>query len=517
MAASSKSSGSARPTAAAKKSAPPKKATAKQPAKKAVAKQPAVKVTAEPQPATPGQAQSAFERSGAGRIPHKHRDERIADGLMARTRVAPGRLGEYVTSPTRTNPVELIVSQESTRLANLLPVRHARMAQSSFAFYRGTALLMAQDLGAQPSPLIPAQIGGDAHLSNFGFYAAEDRRLVFDMNDFDETRSGPFEWDLKRYATSVLLAARANGVDSDLAERAVLFFIRRYVWWIREFANKPSLEIWYDRLDVQNFVTQLANASVADLEVMLSYLEGSATNADDHSLSDAAKAAAAQRPTSKKAESKGAAAKGKDKKGGKTEKASAEALRDLYVQGAKTVLKRASKKTGLQAVASLTELDSNGRRQFIDNPPLIERLTSAYTGGQFQVDGEAMVDMLRTIFRQYRASMVEEKRVLIDRYAYRDSALKVVGVGSVGTRAAILLMEGQGNPDPFILQIKEAGQSVLTPYLPAEFKAPHLPNPKEMGKRVVLGQRLMQATSDIFLGWVSGITGPAGFKADCKN
>lgn len=509
---------------AAKKSAADKSAAKKSPAKKSSATKgadtsvdptkPAIKLGAEPAPVIEiGEGQGNLERQGTGRLTHKTRDERIADGLMARTRVSPRSLGLYAPGANRTNPVELIVSQESTRLTPLLGLRHARMAASPFAFYRGTAILMAQDLGANASPLIAAQIGGDAHMSNFGFYAGEDRRLVFDMNDFDETRPGPFEWDTKRYCTSVLLAARANNIPADLAERAVLIFARRYMWWIREFANRPSLEVWYDRLDVQNWVESVANASLDELENLIAYLEG-VSGVDDSVLSEAAKAAAAAR-LAKDVNAKTKNASGKKAKGKpeKQARATAADLRDLYVQAGKTVLKKASKKTGAQAVASLTTVDANGGRIFIDNPPLVERL-SGRAASEFGTPGDAMVDMLRSVFRQYRASMSEEKRVLIDRYAYRDGALKVVGVGSVGTRAAILLMEGQGARDPFILQIKEANQSVLTPYISADFKASHLPNPKEMGKRVVLGQRLMQATSDIFLGWVSNITGPAGYTTD---
>ena len=252
-----------------------KKAAGKKPATRKVATPfetadptgPAVRVTSEPAPPIDLAKSQGYARTGTGRLSHKTREERVADGLMARSRVAPRELGNFSPSADRTNPVDLILSQESTRLTPLLALRHARMAASPFAFYRGTALLMAQDLGSQASPLIAAQIGGDAHMSNFGFYAADDRRLVFDMNDFDETRPGPFEWDIKRYAASVLLAARANNIPADLAERAVLIFARRYMWWIREFASKPTLEVWYDRLDVQNWVEGLANASLDEIDL----------------------------------------------------------------------------------------------------------------------------------------------------------------------------------------------------------------------------------------------------------
>jgi len=508
-------------------------AARKTPAAKKAGKTTANKTTSAPKKHTPikvgyepdaarlaaaAQAQAEFERSGAGRLPHRHREERVAEGHLARARVSLAQLGDYAPVPGRPSPIDVVLGQESTRLANLLPVRHMRMAQSPFTFYRGSAILMAQDLGSHPTPLLPAQIGGDAHMSNFGFYAADDRRLVFDMNDFDETRPGPFEWDVKRYAASILLAARDNDIPDELAERAILIFARRYAWWIREFAVKPSLEVWYDRLDVQTWVDQLKNAPLKDIENLIASLEGGEDRgAADHILVNAAKAAVQKAPAKATANSKKKS--GKKDKGNKflremDDTTAAEDLRQFYVTAGTTVLKRAAKKTGQKAVNSLTEVDASGRRQFINNPPLIERLVDDTTHVSGPVDGSRIVETLRSIFRQYRASLPEDRRVLVDRYSYRDAALKVVGVGSVGTRAAVMLLEGQGDPDPFILQIKEAGESVLTPYIPAEFKAAHLPTPTQMGKRVVLGQRLMQATSDIFLGYVSSVVGPAGFVAD---
>jgi uncharacterized protein (DUF2252 family) len=508
--------------AAPAKAAPDKKATAK----KATAKKASGPTSGG---MTISEAQASFERSGSSRIPHKPHDERVAEGHLARAKVPPARLGDYVPMVGRPNAVELILSQEESRLSRLLPVRHARMAQTPFTFYRGTAILMAQDLGAQPSPLIGAQIGGDAHISNFGFYAGDDRRLVFDMNDFDETRPGPFEWDVKRYAVSVLLAARDNGISDEYAQRAVLMFARRYAYWLREFANKPSIEVWYDRLDVQTWVDQMANAPLDQLEALVASLEGGvAGDASDFTLADAARSDAnARLAANAEAERLKKGKKGKDDKDSKgvkvkdpkvKDKSKAasriEDLRSFYVTAGQTILKRAAKKTGLKAVGSLTEVDATGRRRFVDSPPLVERLGSSYTEEDYNINGAALVESLRNIFRQYRASLSEEKRVLVDRFAFRDAALKVVGVGSVGTRAAVILFEGQGNPDPFILQIKEASQSVLTPYIPKEFKSGNLPIAQQMGKRVVVGQKLMQATSDIFLGYVSGITGPEGYTVD---
>jgi uncharacterized protein (DUF2252 family) len=524
----------------AKKAAPAKASAAKSSPAKAAKATPAAKAPAKKSPPPVGmtisQAQATFERTGSSRIPHKPRDERVAEGHLARAKVPPVRLGDYTPMANRPNAVDLILSQEETRLARLLPVRHTRMAQTPFTFYRGTAILMAQDLGAQASPLIGAQIGGDAHISNFGFYAADDRRLVFDMNDFDETRPGPFEWDVKRYAVSVLLAARDNGIPTEYAQRAVLIFARRYAYWLREFANKPSIEVWYDRLDVQAWVDQMASVPEDQLENLIVSLEGgSIVGAPDFSLADIARTdAAARLAANEEAERAKKGKSGKDLRGkadkaakvesgkSKAEKSKgkskgesrAAALRTFYVTAGNTIIKRAAKKTGLKAVASLTEVDANGRRRFVDNPPIVERLGSTYTEEDYNINGQAVVESLRNIFRQYRASLSEEKRVLVDRFAFRDAALKVVGVGSVGTRAAVILFEGQGEADPFILQIKEAGQSVLTPYIPKEFKSGNLPVAQQMGKRVVIGQKLMQATSDIFLGYVSGITGPEGYTVD---
>jgi uncharacterized protein (DUF2252 family) len=362
-------------------------------------------------------------------------------------------------------------------------------------------------------------------MSNFGFYAADDRRLVFDMNDFDETRPGPFEWDVKRYAVSVLLAARDNGISDDVARRSVLVFARRYAYWLREFAQHPSIDVWYDRLDVQTWVEQMANVPTDQLEALITTLEGGTVEGlPDQSLAEAARDAAlarsaagsvqVQKKGKKDKAGKGKASKEKSGTGPSSATSRAEDLRAFYVAGGNAVLKRAAKKTGLKAVASLTEVDDSGRRRFINNPPLVERLGSLYVESEYDLDGAAIVESLREIFRKYRASLTEEKRVLVDRFAFRDAALKVVGVGSVGTRAAVMLLEGQGDPDPFILQIKEASQSVLTPYIPKEFKSGNLPVAQQMGKRVVIGQKLMQATSDIFLGWVSGITGPYGYTVD---
>jgi uncharacterized protein (DUF2252 family) len=551
MASASKSSGddgakkaanraAAKQPGGAKKAAPAPASAVKSSPAKASKSAPATKAAAKKSPPPVGltisEAQQSFERTGSSRVPHKPRDERVAEGHLARAKVPPARLGDYKPMADRPNAVDLVLSQEESRLTRLLPVRHTRMAQTPFTFYRGTAILMAQDLGAQPSPLIGAQIGGDAHISNFGFYGADDRRLVFDMNDFDETRPGPFEWDVKRYAVSVLLAARDNGIPDAYAQRAVMIFARRYAYWLREFANKPSIEVWYDRLDVQAWVDAMTNVPDDQLEDLIVSLEGGPIEGTpEFSLADVARTDAAARMAAneeaerakksksgkdvrgkadKAAKIESGKAKGDKSKGKSKGESRAAALRTFYVTAGNTVIKRAQKKTGLKAVSSLTEVDANGRRQFVDSPPLVERLGSTYTEADFNINGQAMVDSLRNIFRQYRASLSEEKRVLVDRFAFRDAALKVVGVGSVGTRAAVILFEGQGEADPFILQIKEAGQSVLTPYIPKEFKSGNLPVAQQMGKRVVIGQKLMQATSDIFLGYVSGITGPEGYTVD---
>ncbi|WP_327682316.1 DUF2252 domain-containing protein [Kitasatospora sp. NBC_00458] len=357
--------------------------------------------------------------------------ERRRRGRAARSRASRTAHGRWIPAADRPDPIRLLEQQAEDRLADLRPIRYGRMADSAFAFLRGSAAVMTADLAAVPDTGLTVQLCGDAHLLNFGVYASPERALLFDVNDFDETYPGPFEWDVKRLAASVAVAARDNGHDEDRVHRAALAAAHGYAVAMRRLAEMGELDVWYARIDT------------ADLPAML-------------------------------------------RKGGR---------RRRQVEAN---LDKARRRTSLQAFGKLTERGEDGRSRIISDPPLIEPVPR---------------DELRRvgkIYSDYRATLAEDRRVLLDRFQLVDVARKVVGVGSVGTRCFILLLEGRDERDPLFLQIKEAGRSVLEDYLPD--------NPPEGrplseapvahgGRRVVTGQHLMQAASDIFLGWT---TGPAG-------
>ncbi|MFB6841204.1 DUF2252 domain-containing protein [Streptomyces sp. NPDC056361] len=342
--------------------------------------------------------------------------ERAALGKAARKRVSRSSHGRWIPSSQRPDPVQVLEREAVDRLTDLAPLRYGRMAASPFAFLRGAASVMAADLGAQRHTGLTVQLCGDAHLLNFGVYASPERTLLFDVNDFDETLPGPFEWDVKRLAASVTVAALQNGSAKPKAHRAALVAVESYRTTMRRLAELGELPVWYERIaadDVLSLVRHGEQARVTDR------------------------------------------------------------------------LARARRRTSLQALGKLTETDGTGSRRFIEDPPLLERVTD--------IDRVT----LGKIFSDYRSSLAEDRRVLLDRYRYVDAARKVVGVGSVGTRCFVLLLEGRDASDPLVLQIKEAGTSVLEPYLaPSAYD--------HQGHRVVSGQRLIQAASDIFLGWMTG-------------
>ncbi|MET8544946.1 DUF2252 domain-containing protein [Kitasatospora sp. NPDC004799] len=351
--------------------------------------------------------------------------ERRRRGRAARERVSRSAHGRWIPAADRPDPLGLLERQGEDRVARLLPIRYGRMAESPFAYLRGAAAVQAADLGAVPDTGITVQLCGDAHLLNFGVYASPERALLFDVNDFDETFPGPFEWDVKRLAASVAVAARDNGLDERRVRRAALTAVQGYASAMRRLAGLGELDVWYARVDT------------ADLPAVL-------------------------------------------RKPRQRERVEAD-------------LAHARSRTNLQALGKLTE-ERDGRRRIISAPPLIEPLKRTELRG------------IGKVFSDYRATLAEERRLLLDRYRFVDAATKVVGVGSVGTRCYIVLLEGRDGRDPLFLQLKEAGRSVLEDHLPplraeAEVAAHH------GGRRVVTGQRLMQAASDIFLGWT---TGPAG-------
>ena len=354
------------------------------------------------------------------------RPERRAIGKVVRERLPLAGLAETGMPIIGRDTVRLIGEQNAGRLEWLIPIRYGRMLRSPFTFYRGTAALMAHDLAFAPASGLNVQLCGDAHLLNFGVYGSPERSLIFDLNDFDETLPGPFEWDVKRLVASVVIAARDRGFKPKRQREIAFATAERYHAAMREFAELTSLETWHRQLEVD-----VALQTVVD---------------DD--------------------------------------------WRD-YVA---SVADRARGKDHLHAVTRFTEV-VNGERRIIADPPLIVPLMDVVA-----LLGEDPTELVRQAFLEYRGSVRDDVQVLLDRYTYVDSAIKVVGVGSVGTRCVIVLMQGVDENDLLFLQVKEARTSSLEPYLaPSQYA--------HCGQRVVAGQRLMQSASDAFLGWA---TGPQG-------
>ncbi len=346
-------------------------------------------------------------------------DERAALGKAARKSVPRGSHGDWEPAGDREDPVAILLRQAETRVPELIPLRHARMLASPFTFYRGAAAIMAADLAPTPASGLRAQLCGDAHLSNFGGFAAPDRRLVFDINDFDETFPGPWEWDLKRLAASVEIAGRDRGFSARQRREAVAAASLGYRSRMRELAGMGGLDLWYQRMDMEG----LAEAAV----------------------------------------------------------------RQGAGQEIRASMKKAQGKDRMRALARLTEHTEDGLR-FVADPPLLVPIE--------QIHGSAVEreDVLRLI-GSYRKTLSTENLRLFDTYSYAHAARKVVGVGSVGTRAWLVLHVGRDESDPLFLQVKEAQESVLAPYAGGG-------GVRHEGRRVVTGQRLMQSTGDILLGWM---------------
>ena len=358
---------------------------------------------------------------------HATRKERRAQGKAQRAHRPLAALAETGVVEDGRDVVALVGSQDAGRVDWLVPIRYGRMLRSPFTFYRGTAGLMAHDLARLPSTGLNAQLCGDAHLSNFGLYGSPERSLVFDLNDFDETLPGPFEWDVKRLVASMVIAARDRGFKPKQQRRIAVATAERYRTAMHEFAAMSALQAWYVHMDVERAIQTVTDREWRDFAV-----------------------AAAER------------ARGKD---------------------------------NVQAVARFTEV-VEGQRRIVPDPPRIVPL------GDFPVEalGGDPVEIVRRAFLQYADSVRDDVRTLLGRYSYVDAALKVVGVGSVGTRCVIVLMQGADEGDLLFLQIKEAGPSVLEAHLgPSTYAHP--------GQRVVCGQRLIQSASDPFLGWADGPLG----------
>jgi len=334
----------------------------------------------------------------------------------------------------------LLEEQNRTREQDLIPVRHGRMLASPFTFYRGAAKIMATDLKDTPRAGLVSQLCGDAHLSNFGVFASPERTLLFDLNDFDETLPGPFEYDVKRMAASFTIAARNNGYTKEETRDVTLRAVRAYREAMAEFAQMRTLDIWYAHLSEQDLMSAIETA--ADTE------EGKA-----------------QKKAAKRAEK----------------------------EAKKTALK-AHTRDSLQALSKLGEL-VDGQYRIVSQPPIV--IPVRELSDSYGMSGDEVKHVIREQLRSYRATLQDDRRHLLEQFEVIDVARKVVGVGSVGTRAFIALLQGRDQQDPLFLQVKEATKSVLEDHLPkSKFKQP--------GERVVQGQRMMQAASDIFLGWTKG-------------
>jgi uncharacterized protein (DUF2252 family) len=342
-----------------------------------------------------------------------------------------------VPSADRRDPVDLLEEQNLTRDPDLVPVRHGRMMVSPFTFYRGAAKIMAADLRDTPRAGLNVQLCGDAHLSNFGAFASPERTLLFDLNDFDETLPGPFEYDVKRMAASFTIAARNNGFDQAVARAATVDSVAAYRTAMAGFAEMGTLEVWYSRITEQDVMGAIAET-----------VEATKTKAD----------------------------------------------RRLAKNAAATVQK-AHTHDSVQALSKLAER-VDGQYRIVSQPPIV--VPARDLEAAFDVSPDEILRIVHDQLRAYRATLQDDRRQLLERFEVVDVARKVVGVGSVGTRAFIVLLRGRDQDDPLFLQLKEATTSVLEDHLPkSRYRHP--------GERVVHGQRLMQAASDIFLGWTKGV------------
>ncbi|MEV7774369.1 DUF2252 domain-containing protein [Kitasatospora sp. NPDC086791] len=343
--------------------------------------------------------------------------------------------GEFRSGGSR-DPVGLLLGQAASRVPELVPVRHGRMLVSPFTYYRGAALPMAADLAGTPTSGLQVQLCGDAHLSNFGAFASPERRLVFDVNDFDETLPGPFEWDVKRLAASLAVAARDNDFSDKTSRKIVLAAAKGYRNAMRRFAKQPFLDVWYAHLDIEEVMGEFRSQ-----------------------------------------------------------------VKAKRFKAAEAMLAKAHTRDSTQALGKLTTL-VDGRRQIISDPPTVVPVEEVFS----DVQADAIYELIRTVLGKYRRTLQSDRRHLLNQFTLVQMARKVVGVGSVGTRAWIALMDAGDGIEPLFLQAKEAQPSVLAEYLGRS-------QYNNQGERVVAGQHLMQAQSDIFLGWTR-VTGQDGVDRD---
>jgi uncharacterized protein (DUF2252 family) len=374
------------------------------------------------------------------RIAHPSVKDRRALGKKMREQTPPSSNAKWGPAAGRPDPVDLLEEQNARREQDLVPVRHGRMMVSPFTFYRGAARIMAADLKDTPRAGLTVQLCGDAHLSNFGVFASPERILYFDLNDFDETLPGPFEYDVKRMTASFTVAARNNGFSKADARAVTLVSVSAYHQAMAQYAEMGVMDIWY------------AHVTESDLT--------GALQKNEHTVK------------------------------GKSQKKAAAAV----AKTGKATLAKAHTRDSLSALNKLTEI-VNGTHRIVSQAPIVvpaREMLSVYG-----FSGEELKQIIHRQFRAYRATLQHNRRRLLERFEVVDMARKVVGVGSVGTRCFIVLLQGRDEDDPLFLQVKEATASVLEDHLPkSRYRQP--------GQRVVEGQRMMQAASDIYLGWTKG-------------
>ena len=375
------------------------------------------------------------------KIDHPSVEERKARGKRAREKAAPDSHAGWTPASDRPDPVALLEEQDTTREPDLVPVRHGRMMVSPFTFYRGAAKIMAADLKDTPRAGLNAQLCGDAHLSNFGVFASPERRLLFDVNDFDETLPGPFEYDVQRMSASFMIAARNNGFSKSDARAATMTSVTAYREAMAEFAGMGTMDVWYAHLSEEQLMAAIKNLARSQTD--------------------------------------------------KTQKREAQKRE----KNAKKIALKAHTRDSLQALSKLAEL-VDGKYRIVSQPPIV--IPARDLGPSFGMSADELQHTILEQLRAYRATLQDDRRHLLERFEVIDVARKVVGVGSVGTRAFIALLQGRDDQDPLFLQVKQATASVLEDHLPKS-------RYKQHGERVVQGQRMMQAASDIYLGWTKGL------------
>ena len=375
------------------------------------------------------------QRSSGGTVRRLSRADRVAQGKDARAVAPLDSHAEFVPGRGR-DPVGLLLGQAASRVPELVPIRHGRMLVSPFTFYRGAALPMAADLSGTPTSGLRVQLCGDAHLSNFGAFASPARQLVFDVNDFDETLPGPFEWDVKRLAASLAVAGRDNGFSTKDRRTIVLAAAQSYRESMRTFADQSLMDVWYAHMDIEQTIGQFRSQ-----------------------------------------------------------------IKAKKMKMGQEMLAKAHSRDSMQALGKLTTV-VDGHRQFVADPPMVVPVEDVFS----DVQADALYSQLHHVLTKYGRSLQSDRRHLLEQFDMVRVARKVVGVGSVGTRAWVVLMEAGDGIEPLFLQAKEAQPSVLAEYCGRS-------KYNNEGERVVAGQHLMQAQSDIFLGWTRA-TGPDGVDRD---